>query len=257
VNCSDEYVNRSPSTSVAGSGTNASPTSTSIGATTSLPTVVASPAGSTSVAAPVTTVASQIPAATSATTIQTATQTTVTRRAATSLAPATAGREPATRADAQRTQSGSTVDSAGAAASTTISAGASGASGAAASASSTTIVDDIASVTSTDLDKSEATSSPSTASTVVWPQGDAAAAGSQMRGVHVHDVVRASPADKGGVRRGDVILAADGRPVRTVWALVLAIRRHAVGDEINVLVRRDGSLVTLPMVLANRPDGST
>jgi len=75
--------------------------------------------------------------------------------------------------------------------------------------------------------------------------------------VHVRDVVGASPADKGGLRRGDVILSADGRPVRTIWALVLAVRRHAIGDEINVLVRRNGNLMTLHMVLGSRPDGST
>jgi serine protease Do len=78
-----------------------------------------------------------------------------------------------------------------------------------------------------------------------------------MRGVHVRDVVRSSPADTGGVRRGDIILSADGRPVRTIWALVLAVRRHAVGDEISVLVRRDGNLVELKMSLGSRPDGST
>ena len=243
VNCNDEYVNRPPSTAPPRDSPQGARTTIDVATTLRPAAAVASPDGPTTVAAPATTVASQLPA----TTTTLAPATAVTHSAVTSLAPAE-------RPDVQRPQPASRVDTASAAASTTISVGGSTADVSA----PTTIVDDFTPVNSTPLDKPEATTSPpSTASSVVWPQGDAAAAGSHMRGVHVRDVVRASPADKGGVRRGDVILSADGRPVRTIWALVLAVRRHAIGDEISVLVRRDGNLVELKMNLGSRPDGST
>ena len=246
VNCSDEYVNR-PST-VPPRDSAAGPSTTIDVATTVLPPVVASPDGTTTVAAPVTTVASQRPAA-ATTTLALATGTTLPRSAVTSPAPTPATTERA----GQGAQPASRLDTAGATASTTTAVGSSNADASA----PTTIVDAFTAVTSTSLDRPDTTTSPAMASSAAWPQGDAAAAGSHMRGVHVHDVVHASPADKGGVQRGDVILSADGRPVRTIWALVLAVRRHAIGDEINVLVRRDGNLVELTMNLGRRPDGST
>ena len=250
VNCNDEYVNRPPSTAPPRDSAQGASTTIDV-ATTLLPAVVVSPDGPTTVAAPTTKVAGQ-----PTTTVTPATEATVTHGAVTGLAPtppATTGRAPAERPDVQPPQPVSRADTAGEAASTTISVG-----GSTADASApTTIVDNFSPVSSTPLDKPETTTSRSTASNAVWPQGDAAAAGSHMRGVRVRDVVRASPADKGGVRRGDVILSADGRPVRTIWALVLAVRRHAIGDEISVLVRRDGNLVELKMDLGSRPDGST
>ncbi len=43
---------------------------------------------------------------------------------------------------------------------------------------------------------------------------------------------------RSGVRAGDVLLAVDGQEVRSIPDIQAAIRRHAVGDELHLMVRR-------------------
>ena len=241
VNCSDEYVNRSPVAPAAGDGARGAPTTdalvtTTIAATTS-PTASATGRSPSSTASASSATTSPATTTRASTTIDAAPQPTIARL-------------PSDRSAIESVPTPSSAATAAGPVTTTLSPGPSTVG----TVVPTTVVDDFTPVTSTAL--TPADDSPSS-STVVWPQGDPASAGSHMRGVHVRDVVGASPADKGGLRRGDVILSADGRPVRTIWALVLAVRRHAIGDEINVLVRRNGNLMTLHMVLGSRPDGST
>jgi putative serine protease PepD len=68
-------------------------------------------------------------------------------------------------------------------------------------------------------------------------------------------VTRNGPAAKAGIRPGDIIVAFEGKPVRTPDALIVAIRARAVGDTVNLTVKRDGKEIELKMVLEADPNG--
>ena len=73
----------------------------------------------------------------------------------------------------------------------------------------------------------------------------------------VHDVVDGSPAATAGMRSGDLIVAVDGRAVRSMWSLVLAVRRHQIGETATIDVLRDGAPIELSAVLAHHPGAGT
>ena len=85
----------------------------------------------------------------------------------------------------------------------------------------------------------------------------AVAAPESRHAVRVHDVVDGSPAASSGVRAGDLILAVDGRAVRSMWSLVLAVRRHQIGETVTIDVLRDGTPLELSAVLAHHPGAGT
>lgn len=73
------------------------------------------------------------------------------------------------------------------------------------------------------------------------------------RGAVINDVTPGSPADRAGLRPGDVVIAADGSPVDGQPAFVAAIRDKSPGDTIDIQVLRDGQRLTLTATLAERP----
>ena len=62
------------------------------------------------------------------------------------------------------------------------------------------------------------------------------------------------PADKAGLKAGDVVLSFDGRPVSEDGELVVAIRARAVGEEVTLTIRRDGAQRDVTMVLEGSQD---
>jgi S1-C subfamily serine protease len=72
-------------------------------------------------------------------------------------------------------------------------------------------------------------------------------------GAAVMEVAPGSPAAKAGLRAGDVIVAVDGRRVATMAALVVALRRHRVGDAVEIAYVRDGAARTAAARLGERP----
>ena len=77
----------------------------------------------------------------------------------------------------------------------------------------------------------------------------------QDAGVRVQRVHDGSPAAAAGLRPGDVIVAVDGRVTRSVWALVLAVRHHAIGSTVQVTVVRDAHEMPVDVLLAVGPTG--
>ena len=65
-------------------------------------------------------------------------------------------------------------------------------------------------------------------------------------------VVASGPADKAGLRSGDLILSIDGRNVANAEALIVAIRSHAPGDAVKITYSRSQktSAVTVTLVAA-------
>jgi S1-C subfamily serine protease len=62
-----------------------------------------------------------------------------------------------------------------------------------------------------------------------------------------------SPDDADVPRGGDLIVAVDGREVKDMADVSLAVSSRAVGDSLTLTVLRDGARVDVPLTLADRP----
>jgi Do/DeqQ family serine protease len=76
----------------------------------------------------------------------------------------------------------------------------------------------------------------------------------RTRGALVNEVVPGGPAQKAGIRSGDVILDVGGREVREGRDLLRAVLQYPVGDTIAVKVLREGREQKLALVTEERPD---
>jgi hypothetical protein len=73
-------------------------------------------------------------------------------------------------------------------------------------------------------------------------------------GVTVTEVIRGSAAAEAGVRKGDVIVALDNRPTRSIREVHKIIATRDPGDRVEVRARRNGAYLTLSVVLRPLPD---
>ena len=71
-------------------------------------------------------------------------------------------------------------------------------------------------------------------------------------GVRLTGVREASPAAIAGLRAGDVIVAFGGREIGDLYEYTYALRAHAPGDQVEIVVLREGERVTLSAVLGRR-----
>jgi len=62
-------------------------------------------------------------------------------------------------------------------------------------------------------------------------------------------ITKGGPADKAGLRPGDVIITFDGRPIAGPDEFVVAIRAKSVGDQVELTVRRGTNERTVKMTL--------
>lgn len=72
-------------------------------------------------------------------------------------------------------------------------------------------------------------------------------------GVKLSDVRPNSPAEKGGLKKGDVIVGMAGITINNLYDMTFVLREHKPGDTIDVIVKRDGAEVTLRATLSQRP----
>jgi len=72
-------------------------------------------------------------------------------------------------------------------------------------------------------------------------------------GLHVEGVFANGPAERAGLRRGDVLLSINGRELTNVAALLRATTSMRPGERVTVTYRRDGEQHTTEAVLAQRP----
>lgn len=71
-------------------------------------------------------------------------------------------------------------------------------------------------------------------------------------GMRLTGVREGSPADVGGLRGGDVIVEFDGAEITDIYSYTYALRAKRPGDEVVIVVERDGERVTLNVTLGER-----
>ena len=71
-------------------------------------------------------------------------------------------------------------------------------------------------------------------------------------GVRITGVREDSPAEKGGLRGGDTLVEFGGKEITDLYAYTYALREHKPGDEVVVVVLRDGERLSLNVVLGSR-----
>jgi serine protease Do len=75
----------------------------------------------------------------------------------------------------------------------------------------------------------------------------------ESAGVLVADVVPGSPAEHAGIRRGDVIVMYKNEPVEDARDLPTMVAATPVGEEVEVVVLRDGKKHELPLTVGKLP----
>ena len=77
---------------------------------------------------------------------------------------------------------------------------------------------------------------------------DYAGPGEGKTGVLLASVRPDSPAEKAGMRRGDILVELDGREIRDVNDFVYVLRRARPGERARAAVLRDGERVEMEVV---------
>jgi S1-C subfamily serine protease len=72
-------------------------------------------------------------------------------------------------------------------------------------------------------------------------------------GVAVLSVAENGPAERAGIRPGDILRSMDDEELRTPEDLLTALRQRDPGDEVSVEVQRDGESNTVDITLTDRP----
>ena len=75
----------------------------------------------------------------------------------------------------------------------------------------------------------------------------------QQKGALIGDVVPKGPADKAGLKSGDVVLEFDGKPVTSSRQFRLQVARTKPGESVPVKVLRDGSTKALSVTVKELP----
>ena len=73
------------------------------------------------------------------------------------------------------------------------------------------------------------------------------------QGAYVTQVVPGSPAAKAGIKTGDIIVAIDGKPVKSMDDVVAGVRSHQVGDKLTITYYQGSSKKTVELTLAEKP----
>ena len=73
------------------------------------------------------------------------------------------------------------------------------------------------------------------------------------RGALIAGVVRGAPADRAGIRPGDVLLAVEGREVHDAQSMLDAIAALRPGSNARLMVRREGRQIELAVLIGKRP----
>lgn len=75
-----------------------------------------------------------------------------------------------------------------------------------------------------------------------------------IKGVKLNGVREGSPAEKGGLKKDDVIVGFGGKPIGTIYDYTENLGRFKPGDKVEVVVKRDGKEVKLQVTLGTKPN---
>src|SRR5208337_1453562 len=76
-------------------------------------------------------------------------------------------------------------------------------------------------------------------------------------GVLLEDVNPGSPADKAGLKIGDIVTSVGGKPVDNVRQFALDLYAYKIGQKVEIGVLRDGKETTFSVPVIERPDDPT
>ncbi len=79
----------------------------------------------------------------------------------------------------------------------------------------------------------------------------------KVTGLRVAEVFDNTPAQRAGIRAGDIIIEADGQPVQNLRDLLRAILRQGIGETLRLKIRRGNRLLDLTMPTERMPDFET
>ncbi|MDE2600508.1 MAG: Do family serine endopeptidase [Rhodocyclaceae bacterium] len=72
-------------------------------------------------------------------------------------------------------------------------------------------------------------------------------------GALIAGVVRNAPADKAGIKPGDILVAVEDKPIKDAQVMLEVIAAQEPGRAVNFTLRRNGKQVTLPVSIGKRP----
>jgi len=72
-------------------------------------------------------------------------------------------------------------------------------------------------------------------------------------GAYITRVVSGGPADKAGIKAGDIVVEADNQPVKSMDELIAAIRRNGVGGRISATFYEGGDKKTASLKIEEKP----
>ena len=73
------------------------------------------------------------------------------------------------------------------------------------------------------------------------------------QGAFIREVLNGGPAARAGMRPNDIVTSFAGERIESMDDLVVAIREHRVGEEVELVVVRNGERVTLRATLGDKP----
>ena len=79
----------------------------------------------------------------------------------------------------------------------------------------------------------------------------------EAQGALVSEVVQDSPADKAGIKRGDIILSLNDNEINILNDLPRLVSNRTVGEKVEIVLFRNGKKVKVKAVLASTPEEET
>jgi serine protease DegQ len=74
-----------------------------------------------------------------------------------------------------------------------------------------------------------------------------------IKGVLITEIIRNSPAEKAGVKRGDILIAIDDQPIESWSAMLETVSNLPPGKGVQVKLMRDGAAMSLQLKIGKRP----